>query len=362
MKLLVACLVSPVALGVLLCIACSTPCPRTAPKGAGVGTVRPLPGNLSVTAVFLGSPSESQPDSGKPISCLRSFRGKVFAGYGDWTENTGPILVVSYDPIDHEFDCGPELSTEAIDVMRVIGERLVVPEVDYSGWFWFHSDVHFFDGEQWSSVRLPRAIHVFDVAQFQGRLYVAYQYNPKEDTDRMHRVAVFENGRLVNPKVLEQGRHGRIYRLVACGERLYAFPERGPGAYVYDGSGWHSWNGPVTGRRFAFRTETDGKQALVIVETLGRNAAFVIDDAGRGRVVDAFRNPVDVKRVEKVFYVLDRLDSGKRATLFRSGNLVEWEPVLEFEAESPPTAMETLEGFTYVGLENGELWRLEVAK
>ncbi|MBI2932922.1 MAG: hypothetical protein HYY16_14855 [Planctomycetes bacterium] len=315
-------------------------------------TIRVL-GETGFQARLIGEPSIAQPQSGKQLTCLRAFQGRVYAGFGDWNENTGPILLVAYDPAAHQFVLGPTISTEAIDEMRVIGNKLFVPEVDYSGWFWHHSDVHVFDGDAWSFLRIPRAIHIFDVAEFQGRLYAAYQYNPSNVLDGMHRIAAFEADQLVDPCVLEQNEAGRIFRLLVVGDRLYAMPQAGS-PYVFDGRSWsRMW---AAGQRIAIRSETDGTRAVVLSRHDG-NEAYIVTAQGEWKHLSQARHPVDVKFRDGAFYILDF--SLSEGVILRSSDLKNWDPVVWFTSTSPATALETLDGVFYVGLGSGELWRLD---
>ncbi len=353
-------------LPLLLTIGCSIPCPVTVTEQPGSPTLHILDAEHPQAATLVGRPSESQPEIGRAISCLRAFRGRIYAGFGDWTDNTGPIPVVAYDPDMGALTSGPTLKTEAIDEMRVIGDALYVPEVDHTGWFWFYSDIHVFDGREWASIRLRRAVHVFDVAEFKGRVYVAYQYNPANSSEGYHRIAVFENGRLIDPAVFEKTRGGRLWRMVACGDWLYVFTHRQT-AYRSNGSKWRPWTPPILGPDVTMRSESDGTNAIVIRGSLQfsrpdglrftETSAFRIDADGAGQLLDPFRMPVDVKRSRGKFYVLDRV-SPTANRILSSEDLVHWKTELQFQSDSSPTSMELLHGDYYIGLQNGELWRL----
>jgi hypothetical protein len=354
-------------LPLLLTVACSAPRPVAVTEQPGSPTLHILDAEHPQAATLVGRPSESQPAIGRAISCLRAFRGRVYAGFGDWTDNTGPIPIVAYDPDTSALTSGPTLNTEAIDEMRVIGDALYVPEVDHGGWFWFHSDVHVFDGREWASMRLRRAVHVFDVAEFKGRVYVAYQHNPASSSEGYHRIAVFEDGRLADPAVFEKARGGRLWRMVACGDWLYVFTQGQTSAYRSNGSEWRPWTPPILGPDVAIRSESDGTKAIVIRGSLRfsrpdglrftETSAFCIDAGGAGHPLDPFRMPVDVKRWRGKFYVLDRVSPSANRIL-SSDDLVHWQTELQFQSDSPPTSMERLHGDYYIGLQNGELWRL----
>ncbi len=336
---------------------CSVPPPKETDSNHGIPALRILEGSTTFRASFIGMPSRSQPSSGRRISCLASFRERVFIGYGDWNENTGPIRLVSFNPQERRFDDGPMLATEAIDVMRVIGGELVVPEVDHTGWFWFYSDLHRFDGTKWFSLRLPRAVHIFDAAEFQGKLYVGYQFNPRNASDGMHRVAVFDGDRLVDAKAFEGDDVGRIWRLLPCGGRLYAFGENS--SHVFDGRTWTLWSGPRTLGAPVSRAESDGRKAVVLLDSW---KAYRIDDNGAVLLIDSFSEPIDVRFRDGVFYILDGGGSSLHPAVYRSDDLVAWELSLQFESDSPPTALEVHGGGFYIGLENGELWWLNSLK
>lgn len=46
---------------------------------------------------------------GKTIMALHAWNGKIYAGYGDVTANTGPIAITPYNPATGMFDATPEI-------------------------------------------------------------------------------------------------------------------------------------------------------------------------------------------------------------------------------------------------------------
>ena len=69
---------------------------------------------------------------GKTIYALQAWNGKIYAGYGDYGANTGPIAVTPFDPTTNTFASSPELSqqTEAIGLYRVLNGKLFAASTD----------------------------------------------------------------------------------------------------------------------------------------------------------------------------------------------------------------------------------------
>ncbi len=80
--------------------------------------------------------ASAQPTAqGKRIGALKVWNGKVYAGYGDYSANTGPIALTPFDIASNSFAATPEwtANTEMIGTMRDYGNKLVVPATDASG-------------------------------------------------------------------------------------------------------------------------------------------------------------------------------------------------------------------------------------
>jgi hypothetical protein len=78
----------------------------------------------------------AQPSSdGKIIRTLKAFNGKIYAGYGDYWANSGPIAITPFDPATNSFAATPELNsaTEMIASYRSWNNQLFAPSVDPGG-------------------------------------------------------------------------------------------------------------------------------------------------------------------------------------------------------------------------------------
>lgn len=105
--------------------------------------------------------------TGKIIVQLEDFGTKVYAGFGDYLENTGPIAM---NPLVGTTFAGVEnnADTEAAYGFRQLGSNLYVPSTDPR----VSADYAVYDGTTWSNLDKVDAAHVFDVAQLGTDLFL----------------------------------------------------------------------------------------------------------------------------------------------------------------------------------------------
>lgn len=73
----------------------------------------------------------AQPSAtGKQISALFPWKGRLYAGYGDYGQNTGPVDIYSFDPDSQKFTFVWEANTEAIYNYRGYNGRVYAPAID----------------------------------------------------------------------------------------------------------------------------------------------------------------------------------------------------------------------------------------
>ncbi|MEO6132776.1 MAG: T9SS type A sorting domain-containing protein [Saprospiraceae bacterium] len=107
--------------------------------------------------------------TGKMITTLFPWQGKLYAGYGDYGANTGPIDIYSFDPDSLSFTFRWEANTEAIYNFRAYNGRLFAPAIDrklYSK----PGDYTMLDTSGvWGDYNFgSNSTHVFDVARLSG--------------------------------------------------------------------------------------------------------------------------------------------------------------------------------------------------
>jgi hypothetical protein len=91
---------------------------------------------VSFTLAGTHPQAAAQPTSvGKSIISLKGFNGKLYAGFGDYGANSGPIAVTPYDPATNTFTATPEFNvgTEMIATYRTWNNKLYVPSIDPGG-------------------------------------------------------------------------------------------------------------------------------------------------------------------------------------------------------------------------------------
>jgi len=106
---------------------------------------------------------------GDHIATLKPFNGKLYAGYGDYGANTGPIAVRAYDPTLGAFT-DPYLSsaTEAIYIYREINGRLYAPNIDTRGGGSGYAVGTAGSPDTWQDVITVDGVHMFDMNTFNG--------------------------------------------------------------------------------------------------------------------------------------------------------------------------------------------------
>lgn len=177
---------------------------------------------------------------GKTIHDLKVHNGKIIAGYGDYNDNTGPIVINPFDIENGTFD-GSQLSvpTEEINRIRLINGKIYIPTVDPVGCLMCAAG--YVVGEPWELKEPIDAVHVYDVASLDGTdLWLAGSASGTPDgayiwrsTDGGDTWSVVETG--------DGGDYERFYWLAAVNNKMYAqavdplgdLPIR-----IFNGSSW----------------------------------------------------------------------------------------------------------------------------
>lgn len=134
---------------------------------------------LETTFSYLGThPGAAvQPTTvGQRITTLKGFNNKLYAGYGDYGANSGPIAVTPFDLSTNAFAATPELvqNTQMIGLYRTINNKLYSPSIDIRTSNYAVAD--FTNGTaawkefSWrdSTQKVPFMIHVFDMNTSNG--------------------------------------------------------------------------------------------------------------------------------------------------------------------------------------------------
>lgn len=129
--------------------------------------------DVTASVELLGNPTEGSNlrDRNQSVWDLQVFEGRVYLGGGNTTVNPGRNDIWAYHPATekfvNEFD---NINSEAIEVLRVIDDRLYVPASDPASgdsMKFYYRDL----GGTWKSVSSsPNMAHIRDVAKTGGKL------------------------------------------------------------------------------------------------------------------------------------------------------------------------------------------------
>ena len=208
--------------------------------------------------------------TGKMLSTLMPFNGKLYAGYGDYDpQNTGPIGIRAFDPTSGQFteqllkrpQSPHGAETNALLMFREIGGRLYAPHIDpwpdpppqgELGGYSLGIAGGPGAGDTWTDHRVVQGIHLFDMATFDGTdLWLvgssgvnAVAWRKRDQTSD------WELSLSVPPQ--RGGAGARFYAIHAYNGKLYTQgqeldPSWGPHAVskVFDGNSWS--DGPSLG-------------------------------------------------------------------------------------------------------------------
>ncbi len=102
--------------------------------------------------------------TGRMLVTLFPWKGKLYAGYGDYGANTGPIAIMGFDPATRTFTGEWTANTEAIHAFRTIRGCVYVPSIDRKS-YGEPGDFAFLDSSgAWSNRDCGSTTHAYDVA------------------------------------------------------------------------------------------------------------------------------------------------------------------------------------------------------
>lgn len=219
--------------------------------------VKLLINSLAATSSFTylaTHPQASQQSTalGKTLLTLKAWNGKIYAGYGDYGANTGPIALTPFNPQTNTFASSPEASdlTEAIYIFRNIGGNLYAPSTDPRYGLSTDYAVETPPGGTWTQSGKLGGEHVFDAATltgsdlwFVGAIYGTNQAGAWRSTDGG---ATWQKSLAVSPTIGGSNPYSRFYFAGVLNGKLYvqAFDGNDSGSapqsssQVFDGSGW----------------------------------------------------------------------------------------------------------------------------
>jgi len=181
------------------------------------------------------SPAAAQPTAqGRALHALCPWNGKLYIGYGDYDQNTGPIVITSYDPSTGIFSNEWTARSESIERFRPLMGRLYAPAIDPirtrdPGLLICDST------GQWSDIRIFMT-HAYDIATLTGSdLWLVGSRDAKAVALRSL------DGGATWEKSLEIQIHpetNRFYYAGVLNNKLYVQCNADTNSMVFDGAGW----------------------------------------------------------------------------------------------------------------------------
>ncbi|HET7503175.1 MAG TPA: hypothetical protein VFK02_19280, partial [Kofleriaceae bacterium] len=300
-------------------------------------------------------PAAAQPTAlGKPLMALCPWHGRLYVGYGDYQDNTGPIEILAWDPARRDFTREHVSDTEAIYNFRVIGGSLYAPATDR------RELADYAVGVPWRDEKPVTTAHAFDMATFDGTdLWMV----GASDGDFLPTAWRSTDGGAHWTIAHQKRQMGRYYFAGVYHRRLYveSWSLMGVGpSEVFDGERWTPGPEllPVTG--FGFRP-------IVFADRLVYSSKQTIDSPeSRLRTVPNRLVAFDGAAASVVFEpeVLDFfaddhqllvLDAG--GVVWRTTDLARWTRLTTASALRP-RSLAVLDGILYLGTLDSRLYRL----
>lgn len=254
--------------------------------------------------------------TGKTLSALAAFNGKIYAGFGDYNSNTGPIGIRSFNPTTDTFSALLRSDpTEAIYQFRQISGKLYAPDIDpkageSSGGY----AVGTVSGanETWQHKAPVTAIHMYDVSGYGGNLWMAGAQGNNATVWQSTDGGTTWN---LSLNVLPSGSYSyvRVYGMGECNGKLYASvdAEATAKSHVFDGTSWS--DGPSLLPNGGMMSNASAFAGRLIYQSyecgLGSSKMYTFDGTSASYLSTAAGNAADYfydyKIVGNTLYALD---------------------------------------------------------
>lgn len=226
-------------------------------------------------------------------------QGNIIAGYGDWNDNTGPIVINPFNPTTRQFG-GVKVSvpSEALHNLRKINGKIYAPWIDPQG-SWTDPTSGYAVGDSngtWSNVGKVGAIHVFDItardSTGQDLMLVGAATTPNPDGSTGGKATAWRStdggetwqvaySDISTPSNAGEG-YERYYWTAALNGKVYmqarsVVPQ--PPMRIFDGTNWT--NGPA--ESFC-SSASDGSSVVVFANKIvcaGYDGVQTMDESGK---------------------------------------------------------------------------------
>jgi hypothetical protein len=188
----------------------------------------------TISFTYLGTHPQAaaQPTAmGKTLITLKGYNNKIYAGYGDYSANTGPIALTPFDLSTNSFASTPEYtqSTMMIGEFRIFGDKLFSPSLDMRGPNYAYGDASsgstVWKDYSWGNdpTHATFMIHVFDMNTTNGSdIWMAGSSN--QDATAFRSTDGGANWTEMRRKVGDDTKFFRYYGVVTLNGKAYVQP------------------------------------------------------------------------------------------------------------------------------------------
>lgn len=364
---------------------------------------------------LLGQPFPSKELYSANVWDMQVFNNKIYLGFGDSSKNAGPIPIIFFEPSSRKFvtddiryynpstssyEVKKAVDEEQIDIYRVLNGKLYLPGHD-SREAWSLGNYYIMDNNGWQKFRnIPNAIHVYDMAIFEGRLFAAIGSNQYVDENNTSAIVLMseDNGntwKTIGSIPSSTVYDGRVYTLFVIKNKLYAVDVLFPAWVQRPGGGYLSDIAKI----LCFEHDSTGKIKTSVVTVNGSTLIPGVEfDINRGSLIKMVRVNVvnnkllfiagqtyndhswlpgglyvaeDIKSAQKIslpeqnVLPMDTLVRGNTAyvlayvkisnneymnLVYKSDDLISWTELFRFNKDTFARSFEELNGDFYFGL------------
>lgn len=315
----------------------------------------------SFTVVGVHPKAAAQPTaSGREIVALFPWKGKLYAGYGDYGANTGPISIMAFDPVTRIFTEEWIANTEAVFNYRVIRGKVYAPAIDrrlYSE----PGDYTILDTTGiWSNQNCGSTTHAYDVVSLTNKdIWIVGSQDVNAaafrstDDGKTWKTALRDTA--ISGK---SGDFSRFYFAGVLDGKLYVqardyYGSLHPTSKVFDGNQWSDGPDLFPGSRGSLGCRPDNFAGKLLYRTwqMGQSSRLFVFDGSSAKWLDSMW-VFDVAIDSGYCYAL--VDSGYGTiTVKRTNDLRTWTRLVRVPVGSKSLAV--LNGKIYIGTNDSRL-------
>lgn len=315
--------------------------------------------------------NQPETSAGRQLLSLAAWNGKIYAGYGDWNKNTGPVYLTPFDPATNTFASTAEhiADTETIEIFKTIGDKLYAMHVDpKSHWGAAYSLGDVSSGSLvWKNMAKPTMTHVFGITSgiSPSELFIAGTLD--NGSGAAEEAMVFrstDGGNTWNEslRIPNRGGFNRMMFVGKLGDKVYAQnlstadystvatqPEKN--AWVFNGSSWSKVT-PINSYQPHNSGEFAGK---LIAQSSPAGGSLLGYD---GRTTTTLRSNVRDYKVHSDNYLYALTYNNNDLSVMRTKDFVTWEQIAAVPNNSRSLAV--LGNTIYVGTTESQLYKAEI--